>query len=311
LTNNGVSTATLAGQLTLVSAASVGSNAGDISLDGGIAGAFGLTKVGTDTVFITSSTNGSTTTTISGGTLQVGGSTAGGTAAGALGSGAVTNNSILTFNRNNAITVANVIGGTGVLNQIGSSAASVTTLSGANTYTGQTNVNAGTLQLGNATALGSALSGTVVASGATLDLNGQAVGGEAVAIAGTGVGGNGALTNTNAAASSLAGPLALTAAANVGGNAGSISLDGAVTGSALTKVGTNTVFLTNNGNTYTTTTISAGRKLCASTDASARSKCGLPPRVGSTTVMAIVSGTLSISDQPRLRPCVIGRQSTA
>lgn len=258
LTNNGVATATLAGQLTLIAAATVGSNAGNISLDGGIAGAFGLTKVGTDTVFITSSINGSTTTTITGGNLQVGGSTAGGTAAGALGSGAVTNNSILTFNRNNAITVANVIGGTGVLNQIGSSAASVTTLSGANTYTGQTNVNAGTLQLGNATALGSALSGTVVASGATLDLNGQAVGGEAVAIAGTGVGGNGALTNTNLAASSLAGPLALTAAASVGGNAGAISLDGAVTGSALTKVGTNTVVLTNNGNSYTTTTISAG-----------------------------------------------------
>jgi autotransporter-associated beta strand protein len=259
LTNNGVATATLAGQVTLTAAATVGSNAGDISLDGGIAGAFGLTKVGTDTVFITNDSNTSTTTTISGGTLQVGGPAAGGTAAGALGSGAVTNNSILTFNRNNAINVVNVIGGTGVLNQIGSSAASVTTLSGANTYTGQTNVNAGTLQLGNATALGSALSGTVVASGATLDLNGQAVGGEAVAIAGTGVGGAGALTNTNAAGfASLAGTLTLTADASVGGTADNIRLDGPVTGAGLTKVGTNTVFLTNNGNNYTTTTISAG-----------------------------------------------------
>ncbi|MEK0447998.1 MAG: hypothetical protein RL088_266 [Verrucomicrobiota bacterium] len=77
-------------------------------------------------------------TTITAGTLQVG---AGGTT-GTLGSGAVTNNSILSINRSNAFTVANVIGGTGVLNNNGTG---TVTLTGANTYTGATNANAGVL----------------------------------------------------------------------------------------------------------------------------------------------------------------------
>ena len=252
LVNTNATTASLAGGVVLAAASTIGGT-GDISLDGGITGAFGLTKIGGNVLFLTSNTNTTTTTLISAGTLQIGGAAAGGTAAGALGTGAVTNNSILTFNRNNAIAVANVVGGTGVLNQNGTG---TTTLNGANTYTGQTNVNAGTLQLGNATALGSALSGTVVVAGAALDLNGQAVAGEGVAIAGTGIGATGALLNTGAAAS-LGGILNLTAPASVGGT-GNISLDGVVTGAGLTKVGANTVFLTNNGNSYTTTTISAG-----------------------------------------------------
>jgi outer membrane autotransporter protein len=217
----------------------------------GAGAALGLTKNGTGTQTLTGTNTYSGVTTINGGILEIGN----GGLTGTLGNGNVVNNSFLAFNRSNALAVANIISGTGIVNQNGTG---VTTLSGLNTYTGQTNVNAGTLQLANVSALGNSVAGTVVASGATLDLNGLAIGTEAVSIAGTGVGGAGALTNTNAAASSLAGTLTLTAAASVGGTAGNISLDGPVTGAGLTKVGTNTVFLTNNGNNYTTTTISAG-----------------------------------------------------
>jgi len=79
------------------------------------------------------------TTIDSGATIQVG---AGGTV-GTLGSGDVVNNGTLSFNRTNAVTVANNIGGTGVVVQNG--AGGVTTLSGTNSYTGTTTVSAGTL----------------------------------------------------------------------------------------------------------------------------------------------------------------------
>lgn len=76
-------------------------------------------------------------TTITGGTLTLG---AGGTTGSVV--GAITNSSILAINRSGTGTVGNVISGAGVLNHIGTG---TTTLTGAVSYTGATNVNAGTL----------------------------------------------------------------------------------------------------------------------------------------------------------------------
>ena len=61
--------------------------------------------------------------------------------------------------------------GTGATGLTENSAGNTLTLSGANTYTGATTVQAGTLQAGAAGAF-SAASATTVDSGATLDLNG-------------------------------------------------------------------------------------------------------------------------------------------
>lgn len=74
-------------------------------------------------------------------------------------------------------------------------------LSGANSYTGLTTVAAGILKLNHASALGSTVGDTTISSGAVLDLNGQAVVGEALTIAGTGISTNGALINTGGNAS--------------------------------------------------------------------------------------------------------------
>ena len=74
-------------------------------------------------------------------------------------------------------------------------------LSGANTYTGATNVNAGTVVASNATALGTTGGATTVAAGATLNINNVAIGAETVTL-------NGTLQGTGAAAS-LAGNVAL------------------------------------------------------------------------------------------------------
>ena len=98
-----------------------------------------LTKVGTDTVILSGASNGSTTTTISAGTLQIG---AGGSS-GALGSGAVTDNGTLAFNRTDSYggALSTAISGSGALTL----SAGTLTLSGTNTYTGTTTIGGDSL----------------------------------------------------------------------------------------------------------------------------------------------------------------------
>jgi outer membrane autotransporter protein len=144
-------------------------------------------------------------TTISGGTLQLGN----GGASGTIG-GNVVNNGVFAINRSDAFTFANVISGTGVLEQLGNG---TTTLTAANTYTGGTTVSAGTLRLGSGGSLAS--TGALTVNGGTFDLNGsnQTVG----ALSGAGgilALGNGTLTTDTASnttfASSITGTGGLT-----------------------------------------------------------------------------------------------------
>jgi autotransporter-associated beta strand protein len=141
-----------------------------------------------------------------------------------------------------------LIGGTNATN-------STVVLSGNNSYTGATTVSSGgTLQVGNANALGGTAGGTTVSSGATLDLNGQSVGAEPVTISGTGVGAAGALRNTSASASSLAGPVTLVGNTTIGLSAGNIALSGNIgeSGGArnLTVAGTNGIVTLSGSNNY-------------------------------------------------------------
>ncbi|MEQ1851866.1 MAG: LamG-like jellyroll fold domain-containing protein, partial [Chthoniobacteraceae bacterium] len=77
-------------------------------------------------------------------------------------------------------------------------------ITGANTYSGLTTVNLGTLRIGHPSALGNGIGATTVASGGTLDLNGQAGVNEVITLNGAGTGGIGALVNQSATPATIA-----------------------------------------------------------------------------------------------------------
>jgi fibronectin-binding autotransporter adhesin len=209
-----------------------------------------------------------------------------GTAGGGFKSGAIlgldtTNASGGVFSYASAI--ANTNGGANVvgLSKLGTG---TLTLSGANTYSGATTVSAGVLNIQHATALGNTATGTSVASGAALQIQGDiAVGAEALTLSGLGVGGSGGALRNISGANSYGGAITLAAATRINADAGTLTLanTGTLTGSGfdltlggsgdilvdrsiatgsgnLIKDGTGTVTL-NAANSFTgTTTISAG-----------------------------------------------------
>jgi autotransporter-associated beta strand protein len=107
-------------------------------------------------------------------------------------------------------------------------------LSGNNTYSGNTTVNSGTLQLGSPTALGFggftaqgvSAGSTTVASGGVLDLGGQANVQKVITLNGTGIGG-GALVNSSSTPASIGSGIAFIAL--VSGTAGGSGYDPAAT----------------------------------------------------------------------------------
>ena len=131
--------------------------AANTSISGAISGTGALIKSGDGTLTLTGTNTYSGGTTVSGGALQGNTSSL---------QGNIANNSAVIFDQATAGSYGGTISGSGSLTKQN---AGTLTLTGANTYTGATAVNAGTLALGVASALASTTEVTV-ASGATLQL---------------------------------------------------------------------------------------------------------------------------------------------
>jgi len=146
ITNNSTKNYILAGNYALTGGSLIKSGSSTLTLDNGGA-------------------NGFTSVLINTGTVQVGNSDTNGS----LGTGNVTNNGTLTFDRTDIVGESNLISGSGSVVQNGPGTVA---LSAANSYAGDTLVNAGTLAL---TGLGAVSDSTLIAvsSGTTLDVSGR------------------------------------------------------------------------------------------------------------------------------------------
>ncbi len=134
-------------------------------------------------------------------------------------------------------------------------------LSATNTYTGLTTINAGTLKLDsdNTTTLGTAAGGTIVNTGAVLDLNGKTLGvAEPLTLNGTGISNGGALINSSGTAASYSGAISLASASGIG-TTGNITLSSTVLGGFdLTKYGAGTLNMGAATDSLGSLTMSAG-----------------------------------------------------
>jgi fibronectin-binding autotransporter adhesin len=139
--------------------------------DGAISGTGAVDQNGTGTTILAADNSYTGGTTINAGTLQLG---AGGTSG--MIAGNVANNGTLAFNRSDAVGFGGTISGTGGVSQDGGG---TTTLTAANSYTGSTTVNAGTLLINGDQ---SAATGTTTVNAGTLGGAGT-VGGD-VSVAG-------------------------------------------------------------------------------------------------------------------------------
>ena len=213
-----------------------------LAFAGTISGKGSVQQNGTGTIILTGNNTYTGGTTINAGTLQIGN---GGTT-GSIG-GNVFDKGTLIFDRSDTITFSGAISGSGNLVQSGGG---ILTLSGTNSYTGTTTVNAGVLQAGSASAF-SPTSAFIVNAGAVLSLNGfdSTVG----SLSGAGI-----VTTTVFGVKTPSNIMLTVGTNNVSTTFSGKLEEGTGLALVLNKVGTGTLILTGN-NTYSGgTMISAG-----------------------------------------------------
>ena len=143
---NGGTTGGIAGNI-VNNSALVFNLSGELTYAGVISGTGSFVKAGDGTLIITKAQTYTGTTTIAGGTLQIGNGGASGKIA-----GDIIDNGVLAFDRTHILTYSGAISGTGALVQKGIGTLKLT---GENTFTGGTTIDAGVLQIGNGGTKGS------------------------------------------------------------------------------------------------------------------------------------------------------------
>ncbi len=123
--------------------------AGAASLASAITGIGSVTYDDANALILTGDSTYTGSTTITAGTLQLGN---GGTSGSIAGTSGIADNAVLAVDRSDVFSIGTVISGAGTLKQLGTGTLDLTA---ANTYTGGTSLNAGTLDLGTSTSLGS------------------------------------------------------------------------------------------------------------------------------------------------------------
>ena len=146
---------------------------------------------------------------------------------------ASTGNQALTFGGAGNTTVSGGINtGTGSSTTVTKDGAGTLILSGSNNFEGVTNVMSGIVSVQHNNGLGSLAAGTVVSSGAELQLskvNGITIGGEALTLNGAGIGGASGALNNVLANNSFGGVVTLNSASTIKSTAGTLTLLGGIT----------------------------------------------------------------------------------
>ncbi|MEK7414044.1 MAG: autotransporter-associated beta strand repeat-containing protein, partial [Planctomycetota bacterium] len=195
--------------------------------------------------------------------------------------------------------LSGIISGTFALSKAGTG---TYTVNAANSYSGATNVTAGTLAVYSALGTGTSAGGVAVSNGATLKLGPVAVVTETLALIGTGVSGAGALVGDGTG--SWSGNVSLTGDTTIGGNANTTSLTGVISGAfAITKTGTGTLITDNSGSTYSGNTIISQGAWRASTNSVATSSNG--PLGNCANDVRLNGGTLEIATGTFSRPLLV------
>jgi autotransporter-associated beta strand protein len=152
---------------------------------------------------------------------------------------------------NSSLAMRSTISGTGSLTKTGGG---TLMLNAANSYIGETRILGGTVETYHAMALGSSTAGTIIGSGARLDVRGNNLGAEPITVTGTGLGNAGAIVNTGSSQNNALRFVTLSGATTFGGIGRwdiRANPTGSLTGNnyALTKRGPNEVWLVDLGST--------------------------------------------------------------